>query len=254
MNQSWNAEKYSSDFSFVHEYGNDVIGLIDAAHVHSILDLGSGNGALTKALADRGFSVTGMDASGEMLEEARRNYPHISFVQADATDFTLDSPVDVVFSNAVFHWINRERQPDMMKCVYRSLRDTGQFVFEMGGLGNNTLIHAALSEIFMEHGYTYKMPFYFPSIGEYSTLLEAAGFKVRYATLFNRFTPLKGEDGLADWIKMFLSNPFSIVPEYEREKIISQAVQSLKKELFKDSVWYSDYVRLRMRAVKEAAV
>lgn len=253
MNQTWNAEKYSSDFSFVHQYGNDVIGLIEGKNVRSVLDLGCGNGALTRTLADGGLAVTGMDASGEMLEKAKQNAPHLPFIQADATDFTLDASVDVVFSNAVLHWINKEKQPSMMRCVYRSLNDNGQFVFEMGGLGNNVLIHSALADVFQEHGYAYQMPFYFPSIGEYSTLLEAAGFKVRYAILFDRPTPIKGDNGLAGWIKMFLSNPFSVVAGSDRDGIISEAVQRLEKELFKDGVWYLDYVRLRMRAVKEAA-
>ena len=29
MNIKWNADKYTQDFSFVHEYGNEVIGLIN---------------------------------------------------------------------------------------------------------------------------------------------------------------------------------------------------------------------------------
>ena len=251
MDQIWNAKKYSSDFSFVYEYGNDVIGLIEAQNVHSVLDLGCGNGALTHALADQGFAVTGLDASSEMLEQARRSYPDISFIQADAADFALDTPVSAVFSNAVLHWINREKQPNMMRCVFRSLQEGGQFVFEMGGSGNNALIHAALAEVFAERGYPYKMPFYFPTIGEYATLLEAAGFTVRYALLFDRPTPLRGEDGLAGWIKMFLGSPFSIVKENEREGIISEAVRRLKDKLFRDGVWYADYVRLRMKAAKE---
>lgn len=29
MNIKWDADKYTRDFSFVHQYGNDVIGLMD---------------------------------------------------------------------------------------------------------------------------------------------------------------------------------------------------------------------------------
>ena len=58
-------------------------------------------------------------------------------MQGDAADFTLSEPVDVVFSNAVFHWIDREKQQDILKCIYNVLRKNGQFVFEFGGHGNN---------------------------------------------------------------------------------------------------------------------
>ena len=97
MNQNWNAEKYSSDFSFVHEYGNDVISLIDLKNARSVLDLGCGNGALSKVLAEKGLIVTGMDASEDMLAVARKNCPGIRFHRADATDFTLEESVDAVF-------------------------------------------------------------------------------------------------------------------------------------------------------------
>lgn len=52
MNIKWNADKYTQDFSFVHEYGNEVIGLINREEGASVLDLGCGNGALTKKLSD----------------------------------------------------------------------------------------------------------------------------------------------------------------------------------------------------------
>ena len=52
MNIKWNADKYTQDFSFVHEYGNEVIGLINREEGASVLDLGCGNGALTKKLSE----------------------------------------------------------------------------------------------------------------------------------------------------------------------------------------------------------
>ena len=79
MNQNWDAEQYTDHFSFVHRYGDDVAGLIDMNGVESILDLGCGNGALTARFHDRGVSVTGMDASEEMLQIARREHPEITF-------------------------------------------------------------------------------------------------------------------------------------------------------------------------------
>ena len=251
MNIEWDAAKYTSDFSFVHQYGNSVIGLIDADESSSILDLGCGNGALSKVLYDKGYIVKGIDASKELLDIARVNYPDIEFIQADAMDFSLQEPVDIVFSNAVFHWIDKERQQDMLKCVYNVLKENGQFVFEFGGYGNTQLIHKTLEEIFSEYKYTYKMPCYFPTISEYALLLENAGFSVRYAVLFDRMTELKGENGLKDWINMFVKTPFTVIEnEEEKNIIIDKVVDRLKGILYRDGKWYADYVRLRMKAIK----
>lgn len=70
------------------------------------------------------------------------------------------------------------------------------------------------------------MYFYFLKIGEYATLLEDTGFKITYAILFGRLTELKGENGLKDWIDMFVKTPFSIIDhEAEREAIKNEAVE-----------------------------
>ena len=110
---------------------------------------------------------------------------------------------------------------------------------------------ADLAKAFAEQGYSYQVPFYFPSIGEYASLLEQAGFEVRYAVLFDRMTELMGEDGMKDWIRMFISTPFyAVSEEAQREAIRNRAVELLKKDLYRDGKWYADYVRLRMRAIK----
>ena len=251
MNIKWDAEKYTSDFSFVHQYGNSIIELIEAEKNSFVLDLGCGNGALTKVLHEKGYRVIGMDASKELLELARKNYPFIEFVQGDAVSFTLSEPVDVVFSNAVFHWIDKERQLDMLGCVYNVLKNGGQFVFEFGGHGNNQRILSALAKTFSEYGYLYKMPFYFPTISEYATLLEETGFRLKYAVLFDRPTELKGENGLKDWINMFVKTPFSVIKtEEEKKMIIDKTVDVLRDDLYIDGKWYADYVRIRMKAIR----
>lgn len=252
MNINWDGEKYTEDFSFVHRYGESVTELITARPDSTVLDLGCGNGALSKVLRDKGYLVRGMDASRELLAIARKNHPELEWMEADATDFALEEPVDVVFSNAVFHWIDKEKQQDMMQCVYRALKKNGEFVFELGGNGNNRLIHETLGHVFSEYGYVYTMPFYFPTIGEYAALLERTGFRVTYAVLFDRPTKLKGEDGLKDWIGMFVKTPFSIVKEEaEKAAMTDRAVERLRGALYQNGTWYADYVRLRMRAVKK---
>lgn len=251
MNINWDADKYTQDFAFVHQYGAGVAELIDAPAGSTVLDLGCGNGALSKTLQEKGFVVTGMDDSGELLNIAGQNYPELQFIRANAVNFHLEKPMDVIFSNAVFHWIEKEKQEDMLACVHAALKEGGQFVFEFGGYENNRLIHGALAEAFADRGFEYRMPFYFPTIGEYSASLEKTGFKVVYAVLFDRPTELLGEDGLKDWINMFVKTPFSMIEdETLRHTIIDKAVERLRPVLYRDGKWYADYVRIRMKAIR----
>ena len=252
MNITWDEQHYENSFSFVHEYGEEVLGLLDVEAGARVLDLGCGNGALTKALKDRGYRALGLDDSAEMIAGAKAAYSDLPFMQANAIDFTLDEPVEVVFSNAVLHWIGREDQPALLASVAHALKQGGQFVFECGGYGNAHLIHSALAGAFAKRGLSYRIPQYFPTIGEYATMLEAAGFKVVFATLFDRFTPLSGGDGLADWIRTFQQAAFAGMDDTAREEIIREAVDSVRSQLFVEGVWYADYVRLRMKAIKLA--
>lgn len=250
MNITWDEEHYENNFSFVHEYGEEVLDLLDVELGAHVLDLGCGNGVLTSVLVARGYRAQGLDDSAEMIAGAKAAYPDLPFTQANAIDFTLDEPVDAIFSNAVLHWIGKEDQPAVLASVARALAPGGQFVFECGGFGNAHLIHSALAEAFAKRGLSYRTPQYFPTIGEYATMLEAAGFKVTFATLFDRFTPLSGDDGLADWVRTFQQSAFAGMDDAAREEIIREAVESVRSQLFVDGVWYADYVRLRMKAIK----
>jgi trans-aconitate 2-methyltransferase len=85
-------------------------------------------------------------------------------------------------------------------------------VAEFGGKGNVQAIATALESALEELNISAQglNPWYFPSIGEYTSLLEQQGFDVIHAMLFARQTPLaEGEAGMANWIQMF-ANAFLV--------------------------------------------
>lgn len=249
-NINWDAADYKNNFSFVPAYGEAVISLITKQPGSSAVDLGCGNGSLTKKLAEKGYIVTGIDDSEEMLLLARKEHPEQRFFSGNAVTFCLDKKVDVIFSNAVFHWIDEKDQPAMLSNIYRSLNPDGELVCEFGGFGCAETVHGTLEQCFSEHGLKYQRVFYFPTIGQYAPLLENAGFKIEYAALFDRPTPQNGSDGLANWIRMFVKKPFEGMEEALREEIISDAVTRLRNRLYRNGCWIVDYVRIQFRAGK----
>lgn len=252
MNIDWNAQEYLRDFSFVPRYGEDVLNLLDVHTGDRAIDLGCGNGMLTKRLSEMGLEVTGVDVSEEMLGIARSSYPELTFIKSDALDFMVSEPVDAVFSNAVFHWIDKEKQSALLRQVNRALKKGGELVCEFGGKGCAAKVHEALRQGFRKRGLEYAFSFYFPTIGEYATLLEQAGFKVVYALLFDRPTACKnGERGLRDWVRMFDKQAFRTVDANTENEILSDAEQALCADLFNNGSWYIDYVRIRLKAIKE---
>lgn len=256
MNIQWKAEEYAQNFDFVPQYGESVLNLLEIKPGMIVLDLGCGGGRLTKEIAERGASVIGMDDSADMLRVAEAAYPELRFVQGNASQFSLEEPVDAVFSNAVLHWIDAEHQDEMFACISNALKPGGQLVFEMGEKGCAETVHLALEKTFASHGYSYRRSQYFPTIGEYAPILERHGLCVEYAVLFDRDTRVEGEDGVGDWIRMFIRKPFEWehIPAEEAEAIIRETVELVRPVLLRDDGWHVDYVRLRMTARKKRAL
>lgn len=252
MNIDWNAEDYKKNFSFVYRYGNDVLEMIDAPEKSFVVDLGCGNGALTQKLAGKGYSVLGIDGSEEMLTLAKKLHPDLDFKKDDARTFSLGKKADVIFSNAVFHWIDAKNQDEMLLNLHRNLKKGGELVFEFGGFGCAETVHSSLEKAFKNHDLKYPRVFYFPTVGEYAAKLEKAGFLVQEAFLFDRPTPQNGgENGLKNWIKMFCKKAFENLDETLSDEIISEAEKMARERLFKDGTWTVDYVRIRMKARAE---
>lgn len=250
MNIKWDSNNYKEQFSFVPQYGEAVIDLITKEKGCLIVDLGCGNGTLTRKLYDEGYNVIGVDDSTDMIALASLEYPEIEFLNENALSFNLIQKADVIFSNAVFHWIDKDKQENLAKNISRQLRLGGELVCEFGGYGCAEAVHSTLEECFRERNLEYPRTFYFPTIGEYAPILEKYGLQVEYAILFDRPTAQQSEDGLIEWIKMFITKPFENVDLDIKNEILNETRNRLKDRLFIDGKWYIDYVRIRIRARK----
>ncbi len=236
MNQAWDAARYQARHSYVFAYGESLIDMLAPRPGERILDLGCGSGQLTAKIAESGAQVMGLDRSEEMIAEARSNFPALNFDVADAANFTLDPPFDAVFSNAALHWV--KDADGVARSVARALHPGGRFVVEMGGKGNVQAMIDALREV----AGPVESPWYFPSVGEYTSLLEPNGFEISFAALFDRPTRVEGEDGLEDWLTMFAG---SIIGS---EEIRREVANRLRPKLFHDGAWLLDYRRLQVIA------
>jgi len=248
-NAQWNAGLYDEKHSFVWKMAAGLLELLAAQPGERILDLGCGTAHLTSQVAATGALVTGVDRSPEMIWQAREKYPELSFSVMDACEMEFAAPFDAVISNATLHWINQPERAIL--AIRKALRPGGRFVAEFGGKGNIEQFVAAMNRAWTHLGLQGKPPnpWYYPSIGEYSGLLEKHGFAVTYATLFDRPTPLDdGELGLRNWMDMFGGFILEALPESRREALKAQTEEEARPALFRDGRWVMDYRRLRIVA------
>ena len=241
----WNIELYENKHSYVWEYGKKLLEMLAPQAGELILDLGCGTGQLTAEIAATGAKVIGLDISESAIAQCRQNYPQIEFRIANGADFSCEQSFDAVFSNAALHWIHPPAAA--VKYIYQALKPGGRFVAEFGGKGNVQQIIEAMNTVLAEPEYN---PWYFPSIGEYSSLLEQQGFKVSYAVLFARPTKLDGENGLGNWLEMFAGERFSGLANSTKVSLINQIESELRTSLYRDGHWWADYQRIRIIAIK----
>jgi SAM-dependent methyltransferase len=212
-----------------------------------ILDLGCGDGVLTKKLADLGCEVVAVDSSVPQIEAARKLGLNAHAISGE--DLPYVEEFDAVFSNAVLHWITRADLT--IAGVYRSLKPGGRFVAECGGYGCIHKIRTALVRALDRRGFDgeARVPWYFPTPGDYATKLERAGFRVDSMALILRPTALPGD--IIDYLETFALNFFRGFSDEARGDYLREVRKVLEPQLRDaNGTWVADYVRLRFAATK----
>src|SRR5256885_15111043 len=115
--------------------------VIDDLHLkgnETVLDAGCGSGSVPFDLLERlpRGRIYAIDSSPGMIWKITqaiesRGETRIIPILASLTDFNLPEQVDVVFSNAVLHWI-----PDddaLFGCLFRATKPGGRFRAQCGG-------------------------------------------------------------------------------------------------------------------------
>jgi trans-aconitate methyltransferase len=245
--QTWDPATYSRNARFVSDLASPVLELLAPKPGERILDLGCGDGVLTKKLADLGCEVIGIDSSAAQVDAARKL--GLTAYVLSAEQLAFEAEFDAVFSNAVLHWI--KRADSMIAGVYRSLKPGGRFVAECGGRGCIQKIRTALVEALNRRGIDGEacVPWYYPTPGDYATRLERAGFLVNSIALVPRPTPLPGD--IIPFLETFAQAFLNAVPEESRPAYL-QEVRTVLEPQLRDSTgtWIADYTRLRFSATK----
>ena len=185
----------------------DRVPITDAALV---FDLGCGSGAITRRIAERfpGARVVGLDSSAEMLAKARAEPGRIEWVHGDIRAWEPERPPDLIFSNAVLHWI--EDHPGLFPRLLDYLAPGGCLAVQM------PLSHAQPSHLLMcetlANGGVGGLPLgdevvaaaaardWVLDSGAYYDLLApgAAELDIWETEYLHR---LEGEDGVLEWVR-----------------------------------------------------
>lgn len=208
---NWNAKDYEKNSQAQQKWARELIAILNLKGAENILDLGCGDGKVTAEIAQLvgNGSVVGVDNSRQMIDLAKEKYaqtqhPNLSFQVMDASNLVFENCFDVVFSNAVLHWV-KNHQP-VVEGLYKSLRIGGKILLRMGGKGDAAGILSVMDDLKSSNKWSpyfteFEFPFTFMGVDEYQTLLKEAGFAIKRVELIPKDMTHDGKSGLEGWIR-----------------------------------------------------
>jgi trans-aconitate methyltransferase len=182
MSLEFDAWSYQRASAHQQEWGERLIAELALQGHERILDVGSGDGSLTRKLAvavPRG-SVLGVDASGRMVEAAQAlQRPNLRFVRMDILDSDFQEEFDVVFSSATAHWIKDHRR--LLGVLFRVMKPGGVVRISFAGEGNCSRLIAVIEELMADHAFRtafsgFVWPWYMPPVESYGNLVRETPF------------------------------------------------------------------------------
>jgi trans-aconitate methyltransferase len=232
-NLTWNAADYAANSAVQQTWARELIAKLPLRGDENILDVGCGDGKVTAEIAravPRG-SVTGTDASPEMIAFARKTFPksaisNLKFQIADARKIHLKTKFDLVFSNAALHWVDDHEK--FLRGAAEILQSGGRLIISCGGKGNAHDVFLALRpemrlKRWREFFRKMPMPYFFYAPSDYEKWLPKFGFKIQNLELAPKNATYSGAKGFATWLRTTWIPYVQRVPENLREVFI-QAV------------------------------
>lgn len=214
----------------------------------TVLDAGCGSGRVTALLADRvpHGRVYAVDVAPSMSEHARQTLGERAVVLCqDLVALSLPEPVDLIFSNATFHWIHDHDA--LFAALARTLKPGGRLVAQCGGRGNIDSFRMAAEAVaseepFAEHFARWQRPWNYATAAQTAERLERAGFAEVSCWLQPKsVTPA---DARAFVTSVCLVRHLDPLPEALRQVFVERVLDRYGAPLV------LDYVRLNMTAVR----
>ncbi|KAG9188180.1 trans-aconitate 2-methyltransferase [Alternaria panax] len=242
-----------------------------------IYDLGCGPGNSTKVLLDAfpEARITGMDSSPDMLESAKAMFQDeqaVEFTYGDLSTFKPDEKADLLFSNAVFHWLRSpERIPTLVR-LFESLEKGGVLAIQVPD-NYHEPSHRLMRDVASQTHKPWSASFASTTIGDlsdatrpdldpieppsafYNALIEHASHVNIWRT--NYMHLLKDAGAIVEWVKGTGLQPFLNLIESRngKKEFLKEYERKLKREypVLQDGNVMLGYPRLFIVAVRKQA-
>jgi len=257
----WNPGQYARSSQHQEQWALDTVTSARLSGDERILDVGCGDGRITKALAELTTgSVVGIDQSPEMVAHARRchegkSLPNLSFELGDALAYRSATSFDRIVSFSALHWVCDHRT--VLNNFHRLLIPSGELLLQFGGKGNAEAIMRVAESVMAERSWRqyfidFQFPWYFYDAEEYRIWLAEAGFRPLEVALVPKDMSHDERESLAKWMETTWFPVLDRVPPARRPGFRNEVIDAYAEHFPPDGhgVFHLGMVRLQVHAMK----
>jgi trans-aconitate 2-methyltransferase len=198
-----------------------------------------------------------------MIRVAKENLAKISniqFLKMDISEIELEEKVDVIFSNAVLHWILNHKK--VFECFWQILNPDGQLLIQCGGHKNLTKTLSIFNQVQKSKKFynyfcnnkgedIWNQTWYFARKQDTEKILQEIGFRNIQVFLEKKEAKFPNKEEYLLFIKTIVLRPYlEYLPnDMLKDKFAKSIVHEIETNA-KDLQWKLDYVRLNINAIK----
>jgi trans-aconitate 2-methyltransferase len=269
-NNNWDAETYHKVSNIQESWAIEILEKRKFKGNEIVLDAGCGTGRVTKIIANnvkRG-KVYAVDIDDNMITNAKKNlkdFSNIVFIKSDLSVVKLPEKMDLIFSNAVIHWVLDHKK--LFTNFSRLLKPGGELLIQCGGQGNLGAIPIVLEKVrksnsFKNYFTNWNTPWNFASSTDTKKILEDSGFKDIQVDRIKKIANFQNYQDYILFMKTVVIKPYlSYLPTDKNNNIKNLFIEEFFLELDKkhnrntinkttDTNFKIDYVRLNITGTK----
>jgi trans-aconitate 2-methyltransferase len=244
--RDWDADTYDRVSAPQQRWAAEQLDRLELAGDEVVVDAGCGSGKITLELIRRvpHGTVYAVDAAPSMVRHTREAVgDRATALCQDLVALELPEPVDVVFSNATFHWIGDHDA--LFAALHRNMKPGARLLAQCGGQGNIDRFRVLADEIafaepFAPYFTDWVRPWNYAGAEVTAQRLERAGFTDVSTWLQEKPTPL--DDPRPFISTVCLVRHLDPLPPELRERFIDTVLERYGSPVV------LDYVRLNMSA------
>lgn len=234
----WNPKQYQKFIRERQEPFYDLIELIHPIAKPKILDLGCGDGILTKYFHDKSHAsfTLGIDSSKEMLQSAfGLQSQGLQFQEADISTFSSTNIYNYIISNAALQWVPDHEK--IFKQFVRLLAPNGQIAIQMPASWDYAT-HIIAAQLSMEEPYREffkeQLKIHVLTMERYAQILEDLGFENQIVRIQLYAYYLESTATVLEWVEGGLLTYYRGILS---EELYGQFHQEYKKRLYSELKW-----------------